>query len=541
MKEYPGFNLLFSLLVLLAVSPAAGAKFESANFSDANGSLTFGGRYSFSSSFEHNGNAQSLAVSTFTSSAGNFSGRSGILAVYPQPAPVNDLVSVISSSHSVTLSWTTPLGNWYRASGGVVGYMLRYSTVGYMYTDGAFAAAPQVAQNWTPVAVGVGETKVLEGFNPGTTYYFSIESYNDDLVRSEMSNLAGALALAPLAPMNFKVTATGTGVTLSWLPPTGFTNHIPFNDRFAPAYPYEVRGYEVFRATAPANADWEQLSVQISSNIFNWTDTVTSGQRYYYHVKAFNQGGLGRASYIMANDGKADLYFIAPDNASALQVPADRAAAFVSDSGDPDNAYTIEITSHSEDLSGRVVKSMEFAAYRGGVQKDENFKLAGMSRLRLYYQTAGSAVVPSATEASNLSMYFFNHTKWVQLYGSVDEAGKSVEVQTSMLGRYQIRKVERAGSFGADFSGLSNRLITPNGDGKNDTMVFVFDNPAGSGIKGTIYDLKGAKVSEMVPGPVSNSMLWDAKAGGRTVPGGVYIYQLEAENKVYNGTVVVVK
>ena len=539
MKNKYRTDLIFSLMLLMAPSSVIGAKFESANFSDTNGSVTNGSRYSFSSSFEQNGNAQEVSVSSSVSAS--YSGRSGVLGVYPQPSPVNDLVSVVTSSHSVSIAWTVPNGNWYRATGGVSGYVLRYSTVGIMSSDHAFSVAPQVAQNWTPVAVAAGETKVMEGFNPGTTYYFSIETYNGDGVRSEMSNLAAAMALAPLAPMNFKIAATGTTVTMSWIPPTGFTNHIPFNNRFYPAYPYEVKGYEVFRATSPANAPWEQLSVEISSSICNWTDTVASGERYFYRVRAFNHAGLGTPSYVMSNDGNAGLYFVAPDNASALEIPGASVNSFIAATGDPASAYTVEITSHTEDLSGRIIKSLEFSAYRGGLLKDEGFKLPGMAKLRMYYQTEGAAVVPSATESSNLSMYFYNHSKWVQLYGTVNEQQKSVEIQTSMLGKYQVRKVERAGSFGADFSGLSNRLITPNGDGKNDTMVFVFDNPMGSGIKGTIYDLKGARVADMVPGPVSNSMLWDAKAGGRVVPGGVYIYQLEAEGKVYNGTVVVIK
>jgi hypothetical protein len=522
MKNKPRINLIFSLLLLAGPSLVLGAKYEGASFSDANGSLSFGSRYSFSSSYEQNGNVQEASVSS--SESGNFSGRSGILAVYPQPAPVNDLVSVITSSHSIRLDWTAPSGNWYRGIGGAIGYILRYSTSGPMYTDGIFRTAAQIGQNWTPVAVTIGETKVLEGFNPGTTYYFSLESYNSDLVRSEMSNLAGAMALAPLAPMNFKVTATPTGVTMSWIPPTGYSNHIPFNDRFKPAYPYEVKGYEVFRATAAATAPWEQLSVEISSSIFNWIDTVAPGERFFYQVRAFNYAGLGSASYALANDG-GKLYFVAPDNASVLEVPAEGTDAFTASSGDPASAYTVEIIPHPEDLSGRVVKSLEFAAYRGGLTKDEDFKLPQMGKLRLYYQTSGGTVIPSGTEASNLSMYFYNHSKWLQLYGQVNEGDKNVELQTNMLGKYQVRKVERLGAFGADFSGLSNRLITPNG----------------AGIKGTIYDLKGAKVADMVPGPISNSMLWDAKAGGQTVPGGVYIYQLEAETKVYNGTVVVIK
>jgi len=92
-----------------------------------------------------------------------------------------------------------------------------------------------------------------------------------------------------------------------------------------------------------------------------------------------------------------------------------------------------------------------------------------------------------------------------------------------------------------DQAGLSNRLITPNNDGKNDAVTIIYDNPRDSFVSGKIYDLKGAFVSEMRSGNITNTIEWDAKANGQTVPGGVYIFQIEAESKVYNGTVVVVK
>lgn len=534
------FVTVFSLLIGLSPALAFGAKFESAGFYGALGALSYGSRYSFSPSFEANGNVQEISVSTCVSDGGGFSGRSGILAAYPQPSSVNDFESVIASTYSMRFTWTAPSGNWYRGNGSAAGYILRYSTTAPLYTDGGFLAASPAAQDWTPLGFAAGETRILEGFNPGTTYYFSLESYNGDLIRSEMSNLASALALTPLAPMNFKITATPTSVAMSWIAPTGFSNRIPFNDRYYPAYPYEVKGYQVFRATAPANAVWESLTPEISSDIFNWTDVVDPGQRFYYQVRAFNQAGIGSPSYSMANEGGA-IYFVAPDNTSLLEVPADGISSFVPASGDPLTAYTVEITSHAEDLAGRVVKSLEFAAYKGGLKKDAAFKLPKMGTLRLYYRAVGGTVVPSRSSEKNLSMYFYNGAKWTQLYGKINEADKNIELRTTLLGRYQIREVERSGGFGADSSGLSNRLITPNGDGKNDSMVFVFDNPVDVSVKGIIYDLKGARVAKMVPGPISNSLVWDAKAGGQTVPGGVYIYQIESAGKAYNGTVAVIR
>ena len=138
-------------------------------------------------------------------------------------------------------------------------------------------------------------------------------------------------------------------------------------------------------------------------------------------------------------------------------------------------------------------------------------------------------------------MYFNNGARWLQLYGVVDGAEQSVKLETSLLGRYQLRTTERTGSFSADRSGLTNRLITPNNDGKNDTMVFIFDNPQEKAVKGRIFDMRGALVAAMTAGPIVNSLKWDAKAGGQAVPGGVYIYQIEADGTVYNGTVAVIR
>lgn len=548
----PGFNgkmtaallplaafVLYALPALL--SPAFGERVESAGFADIGGGFPYGAGYGFSSSYEHNGAAQEAAVSTSASAA--FSGRSGMLSFYPQPSPVNDLLLVAVSSYSLRMTWTAPAANWYRGTGTVSRYILRYSSAAPLSTDAAFASAADFAQGWAPLAIGAGDTRVIAGFNTGTTYYFAIESVNDHLLTSERSNIAYVFAMVPLAPMNFRVTAGATSVTMSWIAPAGFANRMPFNDRFNPIYPYEINGYQVFRATAPANADWIPLGLQLSTDTFNFTDnTASASQEYYYHVKAVNRAGSSVPSYTQGSAGRS-LYFTAADNASVLEIPEAGRVDFISDSAnaDPMNFYTVDISSHSGDLAGRVLRSVEFSAYRGGIEKLDHFKLSKPAIVKVYYRVSGGAIVPSAGDPGNISLYYYNGAKWLQLYGKVDTAGSNISLTTSLLGRYQVRASARSVAFSADASGLSNRLITPNGDGKNDSMVFVFDNPMGSPVKGRIYDMKGALVAKMTAGPISNSVVWDAKIGGAAVPGGVYIYQIESGGNVYNGTVAVIK
>lgn len=486
-----------------------------------------------SPAFEDNGNVQEVSVSTQQSPS--FSQRTGKLAFFPQPGTVADLNVVTVSSYSIRISWSAPSSDITRPAPPAGAYLLRYTAAGFISDDAAFSHAAVYAQSWTPQAAGSAETEIVQQFDPGTTYYFSLETINSHKLRSEVSNPAAAFALVPLAPMNLNLTRSGNSVTITWTPPPGYTNRIPFNDRSNPAYPYEVMSYRIYRATAPAAAEWELVREVVPSPTLTWTDTPVPDEYKYYYVRAINMAGSSSPSY--ARDTySGDLYFQAPDNQSILEVPKTGAAAFFSDS-----PYSIEITTHPEDLGGHVVKSVQFRAYRGGLQEDDSFRLAGNGTLKLFYAKSGGTFVPSATDAKDLTMFFYNNSRWLQMYGRVDDTEHSVALETSLLGRYQLRTTERSGGFSADRSGLSNRLITPNGDGKNDTMVFIFDNPQDSSVKGKIFDMRGALVASMKPGPVGNSLIWDAKSGGRVVPGGVYIYQIESQGKVYNGTVVVVR
>jgi gliding motility-associated-like protein len=98
------------------------------------------------------------------------------------------------------------------------------------------------------------------------------------------------------------------------------------------------------------------------------------------------------------------------------------------------------------------------------------------------------------------------------------------------------------GPSGISFLGLSNRILTPNGDRLNDNAVLNFDNPRYSRLSGRVFDLQGKFVSDMAPGPSPDTqLLWDGKASGQAVPGGVYIFVVETEDRIFSGTLVVIR
>lgn len=91
------------------------------------------------------------------------------------------------------------------------------------------------------------------------------------------------------------------------------------------------------------------------------------------------------------------------------------------------------------------------------------------------------------------------------------------------------------------FTGVTNRFVTPNGDGKNDTATFQFSNPRDSGGTLRIYDVRGHRVAEVsieATTAAASSVSW---APGSTTPSGVYIYVISIEEQVVTGAVVVVR
>lgn len=102
-------------------------------------------------------------------------------------------------------------------------------------------------------------------------------------------------------------------------------------------------------------------------------------------------------------------------------------------------------------------------------------------------------------------------------------------------------------------SAALNKLVTPNGDGRNDTFIFRCHNPKDAGLEAKIFDLSGREVALMrlkqrvtgTPPSASSSgeyydLEWNPNSGGRKA-GGVYIYQVSVDTKVYKGTVIVIR
>lgn len=94
----------------------------------------------------------------------------------------------------------------------------------------------------------------------------------------------------------------------------------------------------------------------------------------------------------------------------------------------------------------------------------------------------------------------------------------------------------------SDFELLRVRpvVFSPNGDGINDEVTFLFENPKESAYSGMIYDITGRVIANMAKS--DDSLVWDGKdSDGYVADKGIYIYQINSEGKIINGIVILAK
>lgn len=95
--------------------------------------------------------------------------------------------------------------------------------------------------------------------------------------------------------------------------------------------------------------------------------------------------------------------------------------------------------------------------------------------------------------------------------------------------------------LGFTFSGVSNRVITPNGDGRNDNVAFRFSNPRDAAGVVKIYDVRGRLVATLTVNPGDTSEVWDARSNGATVASGLYIFVIAVDGTTTTGAVAVIR
>lgn len=362
--------------------------------------------------------------------------------------------------------------------------------------------------------------------------------------------------ILPMEPLGVTVSATALDVTLAWSPVTRFGDGSPFFSTGTWDVD-ELIGYSVFRSTGAFDLEF----VHVSSLPYITTTLVngTGGLSYFYHIKSYNTQGLSTNTLTVSSLGQR---LFSVDNAGTT-LTLDAASALMLNAATNGLGGDVRImaTRRPEDVGGAVFQSAKWAAFLNGATELKGFALPKPARVTLHFDTVDGIVVPTTAPVSGLSVsglgagaspaavspknvgiYWHNGSEFKKMYGNVDANAQTVTVESPNLGLYQIRSLFRAEGAVFDLSNISGRVVTPNGDGLNDHIIFSYDpGPRNVQARGRIYDMTGAFVADMTPGLVPNTVVWNGKMNGRPASSGVYVYKIEGDGKTYTGTVVVAR
>ena len=476
----------------------------------------------------------------------------------PKPSAIENLASLPEAlARRVLYTWNTP------ESDGLTGVLVQMSTraISEDLADGTdYHTGDKLADGSVILSSAAGNSRLMTGLLLDSTYYYRFAARNAAQFYSMVVSTECLLDLPPMSPAALQglVDSGRTQITISW---SGvLSNYDGSRFRFT-GEPLELSGYEISRATAVLSSSWTLVASVPVSSLSVTVPLPDPVHDYFYRVASVDSRGVPGISMIV--DTAQNLYAVAPDSISRIRIPAAMAHVVTPSGNDYSSPIYLAARSRAADEGGKVIRSLEFASISapdGNELSDLSLDIPAMDVV-LHYDTAGGVVVPGsaasalpetlaslstavpAEEAGTaLGAYWFNGTDYVKVFGTVDTAAQTVTVRSAMPGLYQIRALARSSGVSFDLKEMSNKVITPNGDGKNDRVVFTLDNPRDSAVTGKIYDLTGAFVADMRAGTqLADTLEWDGRARGAVVSRGVYVYQIKAEGKTFNGTIVVIR
>jgi hypothetical protein len=364
---------------------------------------------------------------------------------------------------------------------------------------------------------------------------------------------AAAGVLEPDQPLGLKgvLDPWGGAFTILWE---------PVKQRSDGASLTNLAGYNIYRRTTPRGPATKINSSLLPITVF--ADRV-DGKTFYYSIRAVDtEGNESAESFIVDSSPATNVIFLAGDGHTSVVIPGK-----VSDLLRPSyNKYGVSLTINlKEESSARetgIVRDLRLQLVRGDT-KEEVTDVAFSSPdtdVNIGYNVANGQVALGAPQAESfgtpaeaagaspdqLSLYWFNNVSWIKLGGVHNETDQTINIKSSQLGRYQLRVNSPAKSLTLGKANVFPGLFTPNGDGHNDRVYLVLENPNNASITGEVFDLSGRFVTTL-PAPTqiaggSTSLAWAGQdSSGSIVPSGLYVYRIEGEGKVITGTVSVAR
>ncbi|MBA3052318.1 hypothetical protein KJ959_08380 [bacterium] len=437
-------------------------------------------------------------------------------------------VTAIAGDAFVTLSWNANTEDDFSA------YLIYRSTDNSVYTN--ILSTDSLSFTDT-------------GLTNFTTYYYFLKA--EDSYGNKSSSSAVVYAMPQTVSTDFtapdvpggvygEFSADGSSFMLRWTTVTINSDGSACSD---------LAGYRIYRSTGI----WGPFTLLYSTAATNYALARSTAQIYFYSVAAYDSAApVNESGMSMFADTTDELNLWIVGDGAAVRIPSE-IASVLRNGFDEDIIVSTDSRKSSDENypSGRVLRSYDFETRKNISKEKVNFVFdKALAEIKIYYGVAAGGTIQSLSvneseAARSLALVWFNGVEWVKVGGEVDTAENCVRILTDKLGSYQLRVAPRATAFSV-IDGPIPKIFTPNGDNLNDVCSFYYDNPNAFAPSGEIFDIRGRKIADMKFGgmssSVSGSLIWEGKtSSGQYAAPGVYIWQIKAEGRVYNGTVVVAR
>ncbi|HAH31427.1 MAG TPA: hypothetical protein DCL44_03830 [Elusimicrobia bacterium] len=443
---------------------------------------------------------------------------------FTPPAPGN-LTASVTSSTEIALSWDAVNVfdlNFYRI---YVDY-----TAPYDFSDANVITVDSNTTSYSYTGAAVGKT-----------YYYRVSAVDTGVLgqhlESAPSDTASAIPHSFLAPavvagISGALSTDSSLFTITWSSVTTNADGTPITD---------LSGYLIIKSTDIFAQPISSFSVSSSSTSF--TDVVNNAV-FYYRIRAMDTDGNESqdSSFIMSVSNPPTL-IMGDDGKTSLSVPGEISAELGQEHNSTGSDLVIALTRLSAEETGDVLKSYLFEARRAeNKQPVPSFTFSRpLANITFGLLTEGGVQALGQGDKKPV-IYWDNGARFINLGGHINFSMGTVNVLSSSLGKYQLRLTVEAANAVLTEGSPYPRTITPNGDSINDRVFFFFE-ATNAPKEGRIYDLNGAFVGKMIPGPVQDSSLvWEGKDDkGHVVSRGIYLYKIDIGGHSVTGTVVVAR
>jgi hypothetical protein len=488
------------------------------------------------------------------------------------PNAVADLAALATiTPGQVLLTWTAPENNaWlFSSTLPVNGYLVKYATFSIVDEIGVGGSTTTWWSKATlapfppllPSAPGTPETPmVIDLLTPGTRYWFALESVDLAGNMSPLDTNAASPALqanvltneatdtvSPVPVAGFEVTRTTFGYTIVWPAVTQNEDGTAISD---------LASYRVYSSASLfefAASSTVVTTISVGSPLS--VGIPTPADDIYYLIVAVDNSGR------MSPMSRSNFLHVTPQQFLGQTGTAQNGTftrAFVPEGLIP------ELKNEGKDFLLYVEPNVSNLANGGGSRtratytvglREPNGSLSpkGFTLSRpqmtvvLNYQGGSGAL-----DKNKMGVLWWNGAAWIKVgQANVQEGGTgagdlTVSFNTGVQGVYQIRQYEVATELTLDKAAVFPQIFSPNGDGINDVVYLVIENPKQSDVSGKIIDMGGAEVGVLRPAgtgaPTADTLMWDGRdPSGNLVPPGVYIYQIRGEGKTITGTMVIAR